>query len=162
MQRQDEGRARYHRDLPREEGEGRRNQGRENSQERIRIPDVEYSTMVNDTTGYILLSGFTDGAATNVRNEIVRLQKDGNLKNLFSICAETGAVFSTKQSTWWDVSFRKAHWWFLPAGSRRKRLNTGLHRNRSLRIFRLSFWWIPARHRHRKSFPAAFRIWTGL
>lgn len=50
--------------------------------ERIRIPDVEYSAMVNDTTGYILLSGFTDGAATNVRNEIVRLRQGGKLKKL--------------------------------------------------------------------------------
>ena len=43
--------------------------------ERIHLPDIEYAGMLNDSTGYIRLTGFTTGAAQDMRDEVVRLKK---------------------------------------------------------------------------------------
>ena len=45
--------------------------------ERIVLPSVEYVGMVDDTTGYILASKFTDGVAQAVRDAVVALKKNG-------------------------------------------------------------------------------------
>ena len=45
--------------------------------ERIHLPDVEYAGMVNDTTGYILQTGFTDNVSGDVRNAYFKLKKQG-------------------------------------------------------------------------------------
>jgi len=45
--------------------------------EKIHFPDIEYAAMVNDTTGYILQSGFTEGVAKNLRREISDLKQQG-------------------------------------------------------------------------------------
>ena len=45
--------------------------------ERIHLPDVEYAGMVNDTTGYILQTGFTDNVSGDVRNAYYKLKKQG-------------------------------------------------------------------------------------
>ncbi len=47
------------------------------TRERIHLPDVEYAGMVNDTTGYILQTGFTDNVSTDVRNAYFKLKKEG-------------------------------------------------------------------------------------
>ena len=39
--------------------------------EKIQLPSVPYSGMVNDTTGYIYLTSFTDKSAADVRSEII-------------------------------------------------------------------------------------------
>lgn len=48
--------------------------------ERIRIPDVQYAGMLDDTTGYLLLSGFTEGVGAEVRESVKTLLKDRGMK----------------------------------------------------------------------------------
>lgn len=50
--------------------------------QRIHFSDVEYSGMVNDTTGYIRISGFTLGGAKDVRKALIDLKNSGKLKRL--------------------------------------------------------------------------------
>lgn len=45
--------------------------------ERIHLPDVEYAGMINDTTGYILQTGFTENVSGAVREAVADLQKKG-------------------------------------------------------------------------------------
>lgn len=45
--------------------------------ERIHLPDVEYAGMINDTTGYILQTGFTENVSGDVRNAYFKLKKQG-------------------------------------------------------------------------------------
>ncbi len=45
--------------------------------ERIHLPDVEYAGMVNDTTGYILQTGFTENVSSAVREAVLKLKKEG-------------------------------------------------------------------------------------
>lgn len=45
--------------------------------ERIHLPDVEYAGMINDTTGYILQTGFTENVSAAVREAVVKLRKQG-------------------------------------------------------------------------------------
>ena len=45
--------------------------------ERIHIPDIEYSGMVNDTTGYLLLNGFTEGVSKELAARFKALKAQG-------------------------------------------------------------------------------------
>lgn len=45
--------------------------------ERIHLPDVEYAGMVNDTTGYILQTGFTENVSAAVRESVLKLKAQG-------------------------------------------------------------------------------------
>ncbi len=45
--------------------------------ERIHLPDVEYAGMINDTTGYILQTSFTENVSAAVRESVLKLQKEG-------------------------------------------------------------------------------------
>ena len=45
--------------------------------ERIHFPDVEYAGMLNDTTGYILQSGFTEGVAGQIKDRFNELKAQG-------------------------------------------------------------------------------------
>ena len=45
--------------------------------ERIRIPDIEFAGMIDDTTGYILQTGFTEGVGKEMRAEVTKLMKQG-------------------------------------------------------------------------------------
>lgn len=48
--------------------------------ERIRIPDVEYYGMLNDTTGYLALGGFTEGVASEVRGAVEKMKRENGMK----------------------------------------------------------------------------------
>lgn len=50
--------------------------------QRIHFSDVDYSGMVNDTTGYIRITGFTLGGAKDVRKALTDLKSSGKLKRL--------------------------------------------------------------------------------
>jgi carboxyl-terminal processing protease len=50
--------------------------------EAITVSNVPYSGMISDDIGYIRLSEFTDDAAKNVRNALVELKKNPNLKGV--------------------------------------------------------------------------------
>ena len=41
--------------------------------ERIHFPDIEYAGMLDDTTGYILQSGFTENVANDIRSRVTEL-----------------------------------------------------------------------------------------
>ena len=45
--------------------------------ERIHFPDIEYAGMLNDTTGYILQSGFTQNVSSEMRQKITELKAKG-------------------------------------------------------------------------------------
>ena len=45
--------------------------------ERIHLPDVEYAGMVNDTTGYILQTGFTEGVGEAIKQAYFKLKPQG-------------------------------------------------------------------------------------
>ena len=47
------------------------------TRERIHLPDVEYAGMINDTTGYILQTGFTENVSQAVRQAVTRLKDEG-------------------------------------------------------------------------------------
>ena len=47
------------------------------TRERIRLPDVEYAGMLDDSVGYISQSGFADGVGTEVRQAVSDLKKQG-------------------------------------------------------------------------------------
>jgi len=52
------------------------------TRERIHLPDVEYAGMLDDSTGYILQTGFTDNVSAAVRQSVLKL-KDQGMKRLF-------------------------------------------------------------------------------
>lgn len=45
--------------------------------ERIRIPDIEFAGMIDDTTGYILQTGFTEGVGGEMRTAVGKLLGQG-------------------------------------------------------------------------------------
>lgn len=50
--------------------------------ERIHVNDVVYSGFVNDTTGYILIGGFTLKGSEDVKKAFLEMKEQGNLKQL--------------------------------------------------------------------------------
>ena len=52
------------------------------TRERIHVPDVVYYGFVNDTTGYIQISGFTVDGSKDVRRALEDLKADGRMKRL--------------------------------------------------------------------------------
>jgi len=76
--------------------------------ERIKMPDVEYSGMLNDTTGYILQSGFTEGVSGEVRNAVIKLKEMGMKKLVLDLRGNGGGLLNEAVSI---VSL------FVPKGS---------------------------------------------
>lgn len=52
------------------------------NREEIKIKSVSYSSMIAPTTGYIKLTGFTENAANEVKDALVELKKNPELKSL--------------------------------------------------------------------------------
>ncbi|MDP3398103.1 MAG: S41 family peptidase [Bacteroidales bacterium] len=52
------------------------------TREKIHFPDVPYSGMITDTTGYIRISGFTIGGSKDVKRALLDLKRNPNLKRL--------------------------------------------------------------------------------
>lgn len=50
--------------------------------EKIHFPDVAYSGMVSDSVGYIRISGFTIGGSREVREALLELKRDKNLRRV--------------------------------------------------------------------------------
>lgn len=59
---------------------------------KIHLPDVEYAGMVNDTTGYILQTGFTDNVSENVRNAYFKLKAQGMKKLVLDLRGNGGGL----------------------------------------------------------------------
>jgi carboxyl-terminal processing protease len=52
------------------------------TREKIHFPDVPYSGMITDTTGYIRISGFTIGGSKDVKRALLDLKRNPNLKRV--------------------------------------------------------------------------------
>lgn len=62
--------------------------------ERIHLPDVEYAGMLNDTTGYILQTGFTENVSSDVKNAFLKLKKAGMKKLVLDLRGNGGGLLS--------------------------------------------------------------------
>ena len=60
--------------------------------ERIKLPDVEYAGMLNDTTGYILQSGFTEKVSAEVKNAVLKLKDQGMKKLVLDLRSNGGGI----------------------------------------------------------------------
>jgi carboxyl-terminal processing protease len=62
--------------------------------EKIHLPDIVYAGMYNDTTGYILQTGFTDGVAQTLRKEVVRLKNQGMKRLIYDLRGNGGGLMN--------------------------------------------------------------------
>lgn len=62
--------------------------------ERIHFPDIEYAGMLNDTTGYILQTGFTEGVANQIKEKYNELKKAGMKKLVLDLRGNGGGLMS--------------------------------------------------------------------
>ena len=62
--------------------------------ERIHIPDVEYVGMLNDTTGYIKQTGFTENVSEEIRNGYNNLKKQGMTKLVLDLRGNGGGLMN--------------------------------------------------------------------
>ena len=62
--------------------------------ERIHFPDIEYAGMLNDTTGYILQSGFTENVSGEMRQKITELQSKGMKRLVLDLRGNGGGLMS--------------------------------------------------------------------
>lgn len=60
--------------------------------ERIHFPDIEYAGMIDDTTGYILQSGFTDNVSGEIRNHVMELKKQGMKRLVLDLRGNGGGL----------------------------------------------------------------------
>lgn len=60
--------------------------------ERIHLPDVEYAGMLNDTTGYILQSGFTDNVSAAIRESYLKLKAQGMKRLVLDLRGNGGGL----------------------------------------------------------------------
>ena len=62
--------------------------------ERIHFPDIEYSGMIDDTTGYILQSGFTENVANDLRSKFTELKNQGMKRLVLDLRGNSGGLMS--------------------------------------------------------------------
>ena len=60
--------------------------------ERIHLPDIEYAGMLDETTGYILQSGFTEGVAQEMRKAVTRLKNEGMKRLVLDLRGNGGGI----------------------------------------------------------------------
>ena len=62
--------------------------------ERIHFPDIEYAGMLDDTTGYILQTGFTENVSGEVRTKFQELKKQGMKRLVLDLRGNGGGLMS--------------------------------------------------------------------
>ena len=62
--------------------------------ERIHFPDIEYAGMLDDTTGYILQSGFTENVSNDLRAKFLDLKKQGMKRFVLDLRGNGGGLMS--------------------------------------------------------------------
>ena len=62
--------------------------------ERIHFPDIEYAGMLDDTTGYILQSGFTENVSGELRSRFLDLKKQGMKRLVLDLRGNGGGLMS--------------------------------------------------------------------
>ena len=60
--------------------------------ERIHFPDIEYAAMLDDTTGYILQTGFTENVSGEVRSKFLELKKQGMKRLVLDLRGNGGGL----------------------------------------------------------------------
>ena len=60
--------------------------------ERIHIPDVEYAGMLDDTTGYILQTGFTENVSGEIRDKFLKLKSQGMKRLVLDLRGNGGGL----------------------------------------------------------------------
>lgn len=64
------------------------------TRERIHLPDIEYAGMIDDSTGYIRLTGFTAGAAEDMRKKVISLKKEGMERMVLDLRGNGGGAMN--------------------------------------------------------------------
>jgi carboxyl-terminal processing protease len=64
------------------------------TRERIHLSDIEYAGMLNDTTGYIYQSGFTENVSGELRNAFLKLKSQGMKKLVLDLRGNGGGLMS--------------------------------------------------------------------
>ena len=62
--------------------------------ERIHFPDIEYAGMLDDTTGYILQSGFTENVSSEIKSRFLDLKKQGMKRLVLDLRGNGGGLMS--------------------------------------------------------------------
>ena len=62
--------------------------------ERIHLPDVEYAAMLDDTTGYILQSGFTEKVSSEIRKAVLDMKSRGMKRLVLDLRGNGGGLMS--------------------------------------------------------------------
>ena len=62
--------------------------------ERIHFPDIQYAGMIDDTTGYILQSGFTENVSAEIRARFNELKKLGMKRLVLDLRGNGGGLMS--------------------------------------------------------------------
>lgn len=62
--------------------------------ERIHFPDVEYAGMLDDTTGYIYQSGFTENVSGEIRTKFQELKKQGMKRLVLDLRGNGGGLMN--------------------------------------------------------------------
>ncbi len=60
--------------------------------ERIHLPDLEYVGMLDDTTGYIVQTGFTENVSGEIRNAYTRLKAQGMTRLILDLRSNGGGL----------------------------------------------------------------------
>ncbi|MBQ2966142.1 MAG: S41 family peptidase [Bacteroidales bacterium] len=62
--------------------------------ERIHFPDIEYAGMLDDTTGYILQTGFTDGVGNQIKEKVEALKAQGMKRLVLDLRGNGGGLMN--------------------------------------------------------------------
>ena len=62
--------------------------------ERIHFPDVEYAGMLDETTGYILQTGFTDGVSAQIKEKVQALKAQGMKRLVLDLRGNGGGLMN--------------------------------------------------------------------
>ena len=60
--------------------------------ERIHFPDIEYAGMLDDTTGYILQSGFTENVSAEIKEKVLELKGKGMKRLVLDLRSNGGGI----------------------------------------------------------------------
>ena len=60
--------------------------------ERIHFPDIEYAGMLDDTTGYILQSGFTENVSGEMKQKVLELKSNGMKRLVLDLRGNGGGL----------------------------------------------------------------------
>ena len=64
------------------------------TRERIHLPDIEYAGMLNDTTGYILQTGFTENVGAIMKEKVLDLKAQGMKKLVLDLRGNGGGLMN--------------------------------------------------------------------